>query len=623
MERKLRAILSADVVGYSRLMAADEEGTLVRLQACLSEIVNPVIADHHGRVVKLMGDGILAEFASVVDSVRCAVALQEAVAAANAGEPADRAIIFRIGVNLGDIIAEDGDIFGDGVNIAARLEALADPGGIVISGDAWNQVRGKLDISYDELGPQALKNIPEPVPAYRVSTGGMRPAPKAANKSRKVLLLVSAAAVLAAVVATGFFLRAPGPTGEKPQAIGEPAAERSIQKSIAVLPFDNMSGDPEQEYFADGMAEDIITDLSKISGLLVIARNSSFAYKGQSPDIREVGRELGVGFVLEGSVRKAGGRIRINVQLIDAVTGHHVWAERYDREEKDIFDLQDEVRAKVVGELAVKLTPDEEKRLAHRLTSSPEAYDLWLRGRRFESFFTKEANLESRHLFERAIGLDPEFAATYASLGTAYSLAAENSWVPDPPAGFAKALGMVEKAVALDETQPQALWALARLVSRGQMFDGARAIAALERATELDPNYADAHGLLANVMNISGRAEEGLASIEQAMRLNPRYPFWYLFVTGRSQYMLTNYQAAADNFEKALEKNPNVAWPRQYLIAAYGQLERVDDAEWELEELRAQGYDISISNFVTTTNLQDPAYVDRFVEGLRKAGVPE
>lgn len=618
MERKLRAILSADVVGYSQMMAGDEEGTLARLRSCLSGIVNPAIAKHNGRVVKEMGDGVLAEFASVVDAVRCAVEIQEATLAANDRAPADQAVVYRIGVNLGDIIAEDGDIFGDGVNIAARLEALADPGGILISGDAWSQVRGKMNCGFEALGPQTLKNIPEPILAYRVTTGAMRPSPKALKKGNRLLLAAMAAAVLTAAAAA-FYLAPWHQTVETPPA----AAERAIQKSIAVLPFDNMSGDPEQEYFADGMAEDIITDLSKISGLLVIARNSSFGYKGQSPDIREVGRELGVGFVLEGSVRKAEGRIRINVQLIDAGTGHHVWAERYDREAKDIFDLQDEVRAKVVGELAVKLTPDEEERLAHRLTTSPEAYDLWLRGRRFESFFTKQANFESRQLFEQAIGLDPDFAAAYASLCTAYSLAAENSWIEDPAAGFAKALEMGEKAVALDENLPQAYWALARLLSRGQMFDGKRAIASVERALALDPNYADAWGLRANVMNISGYAEEGLPSIEQAMRLNPHYPFWYLFVTGRSQYMLTRYEAAAESFQKALEKNPNVAWPRQYLIAAYGQLGQLDDAEWELEELRAQGYDISIKVFVETTNLQSPAYVDRFVEGLRKASVPE
>jgi adenylate cyclase len=620
VKRKLRAILSADIVGFSRMMAADEEGTLARLKHCFTETVKPSIAAHHGRIVKEMGDGLLVEFDSVVDAVRCAVAVQEASTAANESELAEHAIVFRIGVNLGDIIVEEGDIFGDGVNVAARLQEQADPGGILISGDAWSQVRGKLDVGFEPLGAQEFKNIPERIPVYRVTAGGMRAAPtKRKRKGISSLIGAAAAAVVAAIVVAGYFLMPGNPAVENTPA----SSERMIQKSIAVLPFDNMSDDPEQEYFADGMAEDIITDLSKISGLLVIARNSSFAYKGQSPDIREVGRELDVGFVLEGSVRKAGGRIRINVQLIDASSGVHIWAERYDREAKDIFDLQDEVRAKVVGQLAIKLTPDEEERLAHRLTSSPEAYDLWLRGRRFESFFTRQANQESRQLFEQAIELDPEFASAYASLGTAYSLAAENSWIPDPMAGFAKAKELTEKAVALDEALPQAHWALARVLSRGQMFDGDRAIAALKIAIRLDPNYADAYGLMANTMNIAGFSAEALPSIDEAMKLNPRYPFWYLFVKGRSQYMLGSYEEAAENFQKALEKNPNVPWPRKLLIASYGQLGLVDDAEWEMDELRAQGYVISISDFVETTNLQSPAYVDMFVEGLRKAGVPE
>jgi adenylate cyclase len=622
VERKLRAILSADVVGYSRIMAGDEEGTLARLHDCLSEIVKPGIADHHGRVVKLMGDGVLAEFSSAVDAVRCAVAVQEAMAAECAGDFHGENIVFRVGINVGDVIFKDGDIYGDGVNLAARLQELADPGGILISNDAYSQVRGKLDLGYQNLGPQSFKNIPEPVAVYRVTTGGMQPAATPATTKRRgrILAGMAVAAILSAAAAATYFMVVPGQSSlDTPQA----PAERKIEKSIAVLPFDNMSGDPEQEYFADGMAEDIITDLSKVSGLFVIARNSSFAYKGQSPDIREVGRELGVGFVLEGSVRKAGGRIRINVQLIDAASGVHIWAERYDREEKDIFALQDEVRTKIVGQLAVKLTPEEEERLSHRLTASTDAYDLWLRGRRFESFFTKEANLESRRLFERAIEIDSDFAAAYASLGTAYSLAAENDWLPDRMAGFVKALELTEKAVELDEFLPSAHWALARVFSRGHWFDGDRAIAELRQAIALDPNYADAYGMLANVMNVAGNAADAIGNIEQAMRLNPRYPYWYLFVFGRSHYMLGDYVAAAENFRGALEKNPNVPWPRRLLIATYGQLGQLDDAQWEIEELRAQGYEISISNSVAITNLQDKAYVERYAEGLRKAGVPE
>ena len=611
MQRKLAAVLSADVVGYSRLMAADEEATLARLQSCLGEIVKPAIADHRGRVVKLTGDGVLAEFASVVDAVRCAVAVQEAMTAPDGS--GERAFEWRIGVNLGDIMVEADDIFGDGVNVAARLQELAEPGGILISGDAWNQVRGKLDFQYDDLGAQSLKNIPEPVAAYRVRIGSRKVrATHVATPSggrRPIRAVAAAAAGMAIILAVlaGVYLREQAPPD---------------RLSIAVLPFDNMSGDPEQDYFADGMAEDIITDLSKISGLFVIARNSSFGYRGQSPDIREVGRELGVRYVVEGSVRKAGGQIRINVQLIDAGTGLHVWAERYDSEEKDIFDLQDEVRGKVVAALKVKLTPDEETRLARRLTNSPEAYDLWLRGRRQESFFTKEANLESRRLFEQAIEIDPDFAAAYASLGTAYQLAPQLGWRPREEF-MKKGLRLVEKAVALDGELPSAHWALARATSRSDNFDGDRAIAALEKAISLDPNYADAYAYLASVMTNSGRAEEALGHVERAMRLNPRFPFWYFYEAGKSQFMMTRYEAAVESFEKAVERNPNVIWPHHYLAAAYGQAGRIDDAEWELEELRALGYEMSLSRSRAAINLHDEAYLKRYIEGLSKAGVPE
>ena len=616
LERKLRAILSADVVGYSRLMAADDEGTLARLNACLDGTVSPAISGHRGRIVKLMGDGILAEFESVVDAVRCAVAVQEAMATAGAGAPADGRIEWRIGVDIGDVIVEGDDIYGDGVNVAARMQELADPGGILISGDAHNQVRGKLDFEYDDLGAQSLKNIPEPVTAYRVTTGGMRPAPKASKKGGRLVLLTAAVAALAAVAVAWGYLAPRPQTGETTAT-----AERAIQKSIAVLPFDNMSVDPQQEYFADGMAEDIITDLSKISGLFVIARNSSFAYKSQSPDVREVGRELGVGYVVEGSVRKAGGRIRINVQLIDASSGHHIWAERYDREEKDIFELQDEVREKVVASLKVKLTPDEETRLAGRLTDSPEAYDLWLRGLRHEGFSTKEDNLASRRFFEQAIEIDPGFAAAHASLANAYGLAVENGWSPSPVEHSAKSIQFAERSVRLDDDLPRAHWALARALSRKRQFNGERAVTELEKAISLDPNNADAYALLSEVLTFTGRAEEAVGKMERAMRLNPRSPYWYLHILGRSQLMLGRYDVAVGNLEKAVERNSNVPWPRRYLIAAYGQLGRLDDAEWELEELRAQGYEVSLNRFLAMSNIQDTAYLKHYADGLRKAGV--
>ncbi|NQV56084.1 MAG: tetratricopeptide repeat protein, partial [Rhodospirillales bacterium] len=356
----------------------------------------------------------------------------------------------------------------------------------------------------------------------------------------------------------------------------------------------------------------LITDLSKLSALIVISRTSTFTYKGQTPDIRAVAKDLNVRYVVEGSVRKAGGKVRITAQLIDAETGGHIWAERYDREEKNIFDLQDEVRAKVIAALKVKLTPNEKARLARCLTASPEAYDLWLRGRRYESFFTKEANLTSRQLFEQAIKLDPNFAAAYASLGTAYFLANE---IGSTGHEFRKiGLHHIEKAIALDSDLPQAQWALGRAMSRRATYDGDRAIAALEKAISLDPNYADAHAFLTAVKVDAGHTEGMLEKIKHAMRLNPHFPFWYFHTIGKIQFMMNQYEAAIKNFKKALERNPNATWIREWLVAAYGQAGRLDDAKWELEELRAQGrHEIKRSVRRKTINIQDAAYRKHYI----------
>jgi TolB-like protein len=393
--------------------------------------------------------------------------------------------------------------------------------------------------------------------------------------------------------------------------------------SIAVLPFNNMSDDTDQDYFADGMTEDLITDLAKISGLLVIARNSTFAYKGQSPDIREVAKQLGVRYVVEGSVRKAGGRIRINAQLIDAETGTHLWAERYDRDATDVFDLQDDVRTQIVAALRVKLTPGEESRLARQLTNNPEAYYYYIRGLRQESFFTKEGNLESRLMFEQAIELDLTFATAIGRLATAHTLAAENGWSPAPEKSMKTARLLAEKAVALDDDLPQAHWAMARVYSRKRLFDGDRAIASLRKAIALDPNYADAFAMLSNVLNFVGRPEEALGQIEQAMRLNPHFPYWYYHVLGNSQFLLTRYEAAAENFQKATERNPNVPWPHRALISVYGHLGQIDDAEWEIEELAVLGYEITLDSARQTERFTLSAHMEHFLDGLRKAGVPE
>ena len=626
MERKLAAILAIDVVGYSRLMEIDEAGTLAALKAHRAALIDPEIAEHHGRLVKLMGDGALVEFASVVDAVACAVAIQEGMAARNEEVPEDRRIVFRIGVHLGDVMVEGDDLYGDGVNVAARLEGLAAPGGVCISQQAFDQVETKLDLAYEDLGEQQVKNIARPVRTYRVRRDGQRPSGAATpkrhgpNKAR-MFGAGSVALLIVAGVAAGWWQ--PWKSEVEPAAIERMAQPLADKPSIAVLPFNNMSGDPEQEYFADGMTEDLITDLAKISGLLVIARNSTFAYKGQSPDVREVARELGVRYVVEGSVRKAGGRIRINAQLIDAETGIHLWAERYDRDATDVFDLQDEVRARIVTALRVKLTPAEEDRLARQMTDNAEAYDYYIRALRQESFFTKEGNLESRRMLERAIELDPAFAAAYGKLATAHTLAAENGWSPAPEESMETARLLAEKAVALDDDLPQAHWAVARVYSRKRLFDGGRAIASLRKAIALDPNYADGHAFLATVLVFVGRAEEALGHVETAMRLNPHFPFWYFYALGASQFMLTRYDAAIESFEKAIERNPAWRANHRFLVAAYGHLGMIEEAEWEMEELRMLGFEPTIANWESRVQIQDPAYRARYFDGLRKAGVPE
>lgn len=379
VERRLAAVLAADVAGYSRLMGSDEEGTLARLKAVRKALVDPVIASHRGRIVKTTGDGMLVEFASAVDAVRSAVEVQRGMADQSASVPQDQRIELRIGIHVGDIIIDDNDIFGDGVNIAARLEGVAEPGGVCISDDAYRQVRGKVDVTCDDLGPQILKNITEPMRAWRVELGGQR----------------AAKAQLASL------------SGQAP------ALALPDKPSIAVLPFTNMSGDPEQEYFADGMVEDIITELSRFKGLFVIARNSSFTYKGKPVDIKQVGRELGVLYVLEGSVRKSGQRVRITGQLIEAATGAHLWADKFEGELQDAFDLQDKVTVSVVGAIAPRLVHAEVERAKRTPPDKWDAYDLYLRGISLYGERNEEANAQALTLFRKAIDLKPEFAAAY------------------------------------------------------------------------------------------------------------------------------------------------------------------------------------------------------------------
>lgn len=616
MERKLAAILSADVEGYSRLMGQDEVAT-VRTITAYRDAIASAVARRAGRVVDAPGDNVLAEFSSVVDAVQCAVDIQRELQTRNAALPASRQMRFRIGINLGDVIVEGQRLYGDGVNIAARMESLAEGGGICLSGTAYDQVEGKLPLGYDFLGEHAVKNIARPVRVYRV-----RLAPGASSvlsrwrrdaQRRRVYMVVAAVAVLVVLGAAGSFgwrwLQAPASLS------GLALPDRP---SVAVLPFSNLSRDPAQEYFSDGVTEDLITGLSKVSGLFVIARNSVFTYKGRAVNVGEVGRDLGVRYVLEGSVQRAGDRVRITAQLVDASTGYHVWAERYDREVRDIFAVQDDVTQHIVGALAVKLTEGERGRLGRAPTGNPEAYDLALRGRTVLKRTTRETNAEARQLFVKAVDLDPEFAGAYVGLGWAHLQSWQLLWSTDPES-LERARGLAERAIQLDDTLPDAHRLLAQIYLWKKDHDAA--IARAERAVAVAPSDADGYETLAEMLGWAGQAEESIRFIRRAMRLNPRYPFFYLWTLGHASYVAGRSRDAMDAFRKIVEQNPNFVPAHAYLAAVLSEMGRDDEARaaWEAASRLSPGASIAVIR--QRLPYRRPADLDRFLSAARKVGL--
>lgn len=579
IQRRLAAILCTDVVGYSRLMETNEAGTLDRLKALRRHVIDPKIAQFGGRIVKLMGDGMLAEFPSVIDAVQCAVELQRATADHEASTSEDSRIRCRIGVNLGDMIVDDDDLYGDGVNIAARLQELAEPGGISISGKVQQEVQGKLDVTFDDTGEQQVKNIARPVRVWRW------------------------------LPADPVEVRAPG----EPLALPD-------SPSIAVLPFANLSGDPEQEYFSDGLSEDIITDLSKIAGLFVIGRNSALAYKGKSPNARQVSRDLGVRHILEGSVRKSANRVRITAQLIDGRTGGHVWAERYDRVLEDIFAVQDELTREIVSALQVRLTRHERRNIERRGTNSLEAYDWYLRGRELIWRMDRDAATRARPMLERAIEVDPGFAAAYATLSMLSTLEYINRWSDAPQCAAELSRELAHKALQLDESDPLPHIAMA-LGAMWQREHG-RSIAEIERAIALEPNSAMAFSVYASALHYAGRSEEALDKIEAAMRLDPHYPDLWLHFLGQIYFMLERYEDAATALQRRLIRMPDSDISRVLLAACYGHLGQIDRAEIEWSRVLQVNPDYSLGYRLRILPYADPADLQRMRTGLHKAGLP-
>lgn len=552
VERKLAAILSADVEGYSRLMGDDEAAT-VRTITEYREVIAAAVSSRGGRVVDAPGDNVLAEFSSVVDAVECAIDIQRTLGVRNAGLPAARRMRFRIGINLGDVIVEGERLYGDGVNIAARLESLAEGGGVCLSGTAYDQIEGKVHVACESLGQHTVKNIARPVRVYRVRLGSdSSPGPPARPwVQRRWLTRGLAAVVLVMVLGIG------GWAGWRwLRALEARGLQLPDKPSLAVLPFANLSRDPAQEYFSDGVTEDLITGLSRVSGLFVIARNSVFTYKGKPVKVHEVGRDLGVRYVLEGGVQRSGSRVRITAQLVDATTGYHIWAERYDREVRDIFAVQDEVTQQIVRAMAVKLTEVEKVRIGRAPTGVLEAYDLVLRGHEERKRTTREANAEARRLFMKAIDLDPRYAGAYAGLSWIHLQSWQLLWSTARET-LDRARDLAERAIALDDTLADAYRLLGQISLWQKQHD--RAIVQAERAVALAPNDADSYETLAEILAWSGRPEESIRLISQAMRLNPRYPFFYLWTLGHSCYLTERRQEALDAFDTIVQQNPN-AW---------------------------------------------------------------
>ncbi|MDJ0895272.1 MAG: adenylate/guanylate cyclase domain-containing protein [Alphaproteobacteria bacterium] len=627
MERRLAAILAADVVGYSRLTEADEEATVRALHTC-RQAIEQLVAAHHGRVFGSAGDSMVAEFLSPVEAVRCAVDIQRALEADNVDLPEDRRMRLRIGINLGDVIVEGDNLLGDGVNIAARLEALADPGGICLSRPVVDQIKKQLDLGYEYLGEHEVKNIAEPVPVYRVLTepdaaGTIIDETRRVKHARKRLALLAAAVVLIGLAAVVSWLRPWEPTVE-PASVAKMAFPLPDKPSIAVLPFDNLSGDAGQDHVPDGLTEDIITALSQLSSLFVIARNSTFVYKDKPVKVQQVAEDLGVRYVLEGSVQKSGDQVRIAAQLVDALAGNHLWAERYDRKMTDLFALQDEITEHIVTALQIKLTAGEQMRVHRKHTRNLEAWNLLSQG--VERFYrsSKTDNAIARQWFERAVEVDPEYALAYAFLAWSYWQEAFQGWAENRELALERAWVLAEKARTLDDALPDvyALQGALHLLKRE--YD--EAIEAGEKAVAYNPNHATNTALLAMILHYAGRPEEAIRRFKAAMRLSPYYSAWFLEVLGFAYLGAKQPDEALVAFEEFLARRASGAHASHARIGralAYHALGQDDEARAEVVKALEADAAISVAEFRQLSLNKDRAGLERGLAILRRLGLPE
>ena len=631
--RKLAAIVVADVVGYSRLAGADEDRTLARLRGLRSDLIDPAIAAHHGRIIKRTGDGSIIEFRSVVDAVRCALEVQTGMVERNAGLPPERRIEFRIGTHLGDVVEEaDGDLMGDGVNVAARLEGICEPGGICLSEDAYRQVKSRLELQVADLGPQSLKNIAEPVRAYLLRQGApaAQKPPQPATRTRGVWARWRAlAAVLAlALLATGAFAWRAGYAPRFMAASVDDKLANAPRLSIVVLPFENLSGDKDQEYFADGITDDLTTDLSHLNGSLVIARNTAFTYKGKPVDAKEIGRELGVRYLLEGSVRRLGEKVEVNAQLISTETGAHVWADRFDGERSKLGELQVDVVSRLANSLGVELVKAEALRSMRERPNNPDAADLAMRARaRFNSSGdSKSINSNVIELSGRALALDPQNERTMVDLAMTLNDRLANLWSDDPAGDLARADKLADSALALQPDDARAHMAKAKVLFSKRQWRAA--ISQAEAALADDPNNADAHANRGFWNVFLGHSEDGFAGLETALRLSPRdpdLPFWQFFVCHLHSH-LAQWEQAIEWCGKSVAGAPGFWVPLVDLAAANAWAGHDEEAKEAVAQLQKVYPGFTVQTWVGVHWSDDPTFnmqYQRIVEGLRKAGVPE
>ncbi|MBD9372218.1 adenylate/guanylate cyclase domain-containing protein [Rhizobium sp. ARZ01] len=583
VQRRLAAILAADVVGYSRLMEADEAGTLARLKALRFGVIDPAIARHSGRMVKLMGDGALLEFASAVEAVTCAMEIQKLVAEHDRDAPADARIRFRIGINVGDVIVDGDDIYGDGVNVAARLEALAQPGGIYISRSAADQVRDKVPVGIESRGSQSVKNIARPIEVFCLVAG---------NVPHTAALDLAAA---------------------------RPWPATLEKTSIAVLAFNNMSGDADQEYFSDGISEDIITDLAKLSELHVIARNSSFAYKNSPVSVREVAAALGVRYILEGSVRKAGSKVRVTAQLIDAATGGHAWAERFDRELTDVFAVQDEMTQHIVAALKVRLTTSERDRIADKPVADVTAHECFLRGREQVWLHTRAGNTNARALMVEVLKIDPNCAAAYAFTAMAHVNDYINGWTAEPDTILSTGLDLARRAIALDERMPEGHFVLGIALLWSKQPD--EALESVSRCIALAPSSAEGHMLKAHIEMFNGLPAQSIETLDTYMKLDPLYPEIALQFLAEAQFLLGRFDLAADTLTKRLARNPQATTAYALLASCQGHLGRIENGQEAWAQVMRLEPDFSVERRRKLLPFKNPADFERRVEGLRQLGI--